>query len=693
MPTIKYPKHPNIDTAFVEQDDGTRNRALMVAPQDISTLELPNNPNSTKGYVTIDGKKQRVILTADISGAGGDQHNLGYYATQAALEEAYPTAEAGDWAIVGATDTVWIWDTDNSAWVDSDQKGQVTSVNNQTGVVTIGINDILPTQTGYSGRVLGTDGFVAGWVEPESVQRDTMPQADENEVDNIYQFIGTTDANYTNGYFYKCVSDGQNPATYSWTRVDVQPTPNELPSQTGQSGKYLTTNGTTASWATINALTNNATGSNSVLYDVDSSYLSSSNSVSLKSYRIGNYSVAEGVNAGCGSQSVAIGYMAGTDDNGIAIGYWVGGSGNSISIGYGSSVQNGNTLNIALGNNAAVDNNASNAIQIGNRTTSNGWTNSDSNTFKVGNANGNFELMSADGTIPADRLKNAINKYSTMPTAASTNKGWIVQYTGATDATYTHGYLYECVSDGGNPATYSWTAVSVQAGGGSSLPSQTGNSGKFLTTDGSDASWATINALTNMATANNSISILSGANVSYTNNIAIGAGITIANTNCVTIGTFATDGSKGVTIGPGAKCSSQSVCIGYESDTTGAINSTAIGYQSKAKSYNGIAIGRDANTGLLQNGRYGNVAIGNGATIDDYLGATYQFGNATNSEEGTVKFALSTDHGVNWTNYKLLDSDGTIPAARHASLPAADGTYVLKLVISGGVPTLSWVAE
>lgn len=68
MPTIQYPNNPNTDTAFVEQDDGTKNRALMTAPQDTSTLELPSNPNSTKGYVTVDGKKQRVILTADIGG-------------------------------------------------------------------------------------------------------------------------------------------------------------------------------------------------------------------------------------------------------------------------------------------------------------------------------------------------------------------------------------------------------------------------------------------------------------------------------------------------------------------------------------------------------------------------------------------------------------------------------------------------
>jgi hypothetical protein len=71
MPEIQYPTNPNTDTAFVVQDDGKKNRALMIAPQDISTLELPNNPNSTKGYVTIDGKKHRVNLVADITGGGG----------------------------------------------------------------------------------------------------------------------------------------------------------------------------------------------------------------------------------------------------------------------------------------------------------------------------------------------------------------------------------------------------------------------------------------------------------------------------------------------------------------------------------------------------------------------------------------------------------------------------------------------
>ena len=114
---------------------------------------LNNLRGGTKRVVIVDG--------------GGDKHNLGYYATQAALEEAHPTAEAGDWAIVGATDTVWIWDTDNSEWVDSDTKGQVTSVNGQTGDVVL---DLLPTQTGQSGKFLTTDGTDASWATINALQ-------------------------------------------------------------------------------------------------------------------------------------------------------------------------------------------------------------------------------------------------------------------------------------------------------------------------------------------------------------------------------------------------------------------------------------------------------------------------------------------------------------------------------------------
>lgn len=47
----------------------------------------------------------------------------------------------------------------------------------------------------------------------------TMPTASASLVGTIVQYVGTTTANYTNGYFYKCVSDGALDPTYSWVEV------------------------------------------------------------------------------------------------------------------------------------------------------------------------------------------------------------------------------------------------------------------------------------------------------------------------------------------------------------------------------------------------------------------------------------------------------------------------------------------
>ena len=53
-------------------------------------------------------------------------------------------------------------------------------------------------------------------------QYNIMPTASLNYWNYIVQYVGPTNQNYTNGYFYKCVSDGQNPATYSWEVISVQ---------------------------------------------------------------------------------------------------------------------------------------------------------------------------------------------------------------------------------------------------------------------------------------------------------------------------------------------------------------------------------------------------------------------------------------------------------------------------------------
>lgn len=81
-------------------------------------------------------------------------NNKGYYATSALLVAAWPTGTAGYYALVGETDTIWVWDSSLStpAWIDSDQKGQVSSVivngTSYTGDVTIPLSS-----SSYTGLV------------------------------------------------------------------------------------------------------------------------------------------------------------------------------------------------------------------------------------------------------------------------------------------------------------------------------------------------------------------------------------------------------------------------------------------------------------------------------------------------------------------------------------------------------------
>lgn len=60
------------------------------------------------------------------------------------------------------------------------------------------------------------------YVDDTVIQKSTMPTASSTNLGAIVQYIGTTDSTYTNGYFYKCVSDGEETPTYSWQNISVQ---------------------------------------------------------------------------------------------------------------------------------------------------------------------------------------------------------------------------------------------------------------------------------------------------------------------------------------------------------------------------------------------------------------------------------------------------------------------------------------
>lgn len=71
-------------------------------------------------------------------------------------------------------------------------------------------------------------------------------------------------------------------------------------------------------------------------------------------------------------------------------------------------------------------------------------------------------IGATDISIITDENFDAVPQYSTMPTASTDNVGEVVQYIGASDATYMHGFFYESVSDGGSPATYEWINIQIQ---------------------------------------------------------------------------------------------------------------------------------------------------------------------------------------------------------------------------------------
>jgi hypothetical protein len=97
---------------------------------------------------------------------------------------------------------------------------------------------------------------------------------------------------------------------------------------------------------------------------------------------------------------------------GVVLGVGASAQGNrQVVIGYNASTNKDSA--IALGQNAHAT--AINAMQI-NIGQLYGATNSEANTFKIANSNGNFEMMSADGTIPTARLTK-VNSTITLAAA------------------------------------------------------------------------------------------------------------------------------------------------------------------------------------------------------------------------------------------------------------------------------------
>ena len=85
-----------------------------------------------------------------------------------------------------------------------------------------------------------------------------------------------------------------------------------------------------------------------------------------------------------------------------------------------------------------------------------------------------YECAEDDGTYgwqqidvqPSRGAGGQTIQYDIMPTASGENEDDIIQYVGATTASYTNGFFYKCVAQGTDPETYTWEAQPVQENGG-----------------------------------------------------------------------------------------------------------------------------------------------------------------------------------------------------------------------------------
>jgi hypothetical protein len=145
-----------------------------------------------------------------------------------------------------------------------------------------------------------------------------------------------------------------------------------LPDQTDNAGKFLMTDGTTASWGGDRLLQDNANFKNNGL------------AVGYESQATASSTTAYGTNSEATSQGATA---------------------------FGSRAFANSKFSIAIGRGSNVSMVASYAIQLG------GGTNSDPNTFKVYNGNGNFEMMDANGNVPLERLTYVTNQIGDISTA------------------------------------------------------------------------------------------------------------------------------------------------------------------------------------------------------------------------------------------------------------------------------------
>lgn len=229
---------------------------------------------------------------------------------------------------------------------------------------------------------------------------------------------------------------------------------------------------------------------------------------------------------------------------------------------------------------------------------------------------------------------------------------------------------------------YSWERINTQPEPviPDPLPSQTGNAGKFLTTNGTNTSWATVDALPSQTGQSGKFLTTNGTDASWSDKPLVN---TATGTNALTISGTAATVSESVNIGMQSRATeAYSTAVGQWAEAK-AVGGTALGRHAVTEGYRGTAVGMQAHVSTTA--QYG-VAIGFNATASaDYA---IQLGGEAVSNSNANTFKVANANG----NYEMMSANGTIPTARFATDPVSDGAYIPTVTLSSGTATRSWEA-
>ena len=227
-----------------------------------------------------------------------------------------------------------------------------------------------------------------------------------------------------------------------------------------------------------------------------------------------------------------------------------------------------------------------------------------------------------------------------------------------------------------------WDRVDVQPAV-DPLPSQTGQSGKFLTTDGTNVSWSD-KPLVNKDTSSGGTGIgIGGSDADLTDSVRIGVGATAPSGSCTVIGKSATAKFLGTAVGRSSSAAAWGVAIGNGAVNSDYTSSVAIGNLALSSGNRAIAIGGSAQ-----------------ATADYSVMINASGDTAANNVAGSIMFSNYYNNAQH--TYELVSADGTIPEARLADTTNAQQGDVLTLDANGdavwqagggsggSVPTLTW---